>query len=43
MQASAYADTDSLGGGVVESSYVDHAGAYPYDRSREASQWTPTK
>ena len=36
MQANAYADTDTLGGGIVESSYAYHAGAYPDDRSREA-------
>ncbi len=36
MQANAYADTDTLGGGIMESSYADHTGAYPDDRSREA-------
>ncbi len=36
MQANAYADTDTLGCGIVESSYADHARAYPDDRSREA-------
>ena len=36
MQASACADTHTLGGGIVESSYADHAGASPDDRSREA-------
>ena len=36
MQANAYADTDILGGGIVESSYAGNAGAYPDNRSRDA-------
>ncbi len=37
MQANAYADTGTLGGGFVESSCTDHTGAYPDDHSRDAS------
>ncbi len=36
MQANAFADTGTLGGGFVEFSRTDHTGVYPDDHSRDA-------
>jgi len=36
MQTNAYADTDTLGGGIVEFSCSDYTRVYPDVRSRDA-------